>query len=285
MTHIMELLGKAKVYIENEKIIKIEDPNLKYCPLFNKLKNIQNITKQDIEKNIYDRMTNFGLFTTHRVLDEDEDYINFGVSEVISSALRSSLIDIAVTVCDGVGTFLTQNPSLVQAVGGRIQGLIQTDPIQETIIGIEERNGFVLDKSKASIDQLFGVKKAIELGYKKIAVTITDINVVKEIRNYEKQLSNKNIQIIIIAVHVSGISLEDSKLYQEYTDIITTCASKHLRELNPIFQVGISIPLFAFTKIGKLILIERMKYMNMPLLATKVSLPYLPDNKQPNQTF
>ena len=38
MTHIMEALGKAKVYIENGKIIKIEEPKLKYCPLFNKKK-------------------------------------------------------------------------------------------------------------------------------------------------------------------------------------------------------------------------------------------------------
>ena len=288
MTHIMEALGKAKVYIENGKIIKIEEPKLKYCPLFNKKKNIKIIDKESIKNNIEERIKNIGLFTKNRVLDEKEDVIHFGVSEILSTSLKNNLIDTTVTVCDGAGTVITSNPVLVQSIGGHLSGLIQTEPILEIIEKIENKNGFVIDKKCASINQLQGVKNAIKYGYQRIAVTVSSIKDVIEIRSFEKEhhyeFQKRNITIILLAVHTSEMSKQDAMILSQNVDIATACASKNIRELKPLFQVGVSIPLFAFSNIGKLLLIERIKDVKIPIVSFSQELPFL-KKEQPYYLF
>ena len=279
MTHIMEALGKAKVYIQNGKIIKIEEPKLKYCPLFNKKKNIKTIDKESIKNNIEERIKNIGLFTKNRILDEKEDVIHFGVSEILSTSLKSNLIDTTITVCDGAGTVITSNPVLVQSIGGHLSGLIQTEPIPEIIENIENKNGFVIDKKYASINQLQGVKDAIKYGYQRIAVTVSSVKDIIEIRSFEKEhyseFQKRNIIIILLAVHTSEMSKQDAMILSQNVDIATACASKNIRELKPLFQVGVSIPLFAFSNIGKLLLIERIKDVKIPIVSFSQELPFL----------
>ena len=288
MTHIMEALGKAKVYIQNGKIIKIEEPKLKYCPLFNKKKNIKTIDKESIKNNIEERIKNIGLFTKNRILDEKEDVIHFGVSEILSTSLKSNLIDTTITVCDGAGTVITSNPVLVQSIGGHLSGLIQTEPIPEIIENIENKNGFVIDKKYASINQLQGVKDAIKYGYQRIAVTVSNIKDIIEIRSFEKEhyseFQKRNIIIILLAVHTSEMSKQDAMILSQNVDIATACASKNIRELKPLFQVGVSIPLFAFSNIGKLLLIERIKDVKTPIVSFSQELPFL-KKEQPYNLF
>ena len=288
MTHIMEALGKAKVYIENGKIKKIEEPKLKYCPLFNKKKNIKTIDKESIKNNIEERIKNFGLFTKNRILDEEEDVIHFGVSEILSTSLKNNLIDTTITVCDGAGTVITSNPALVQSIGGHLSGLIQTEPIPEIIENIENKNGFVIDKKYASINQLQGVKDAIKYGYQRIAVTVSSIKDIIKIRSFEKEhyseFQKRNIIIILLAVHTSEMSKQDAMILSQNVDIATACASKNIRELKPLFQVGVSIPLFAFSNIGKLLLIERIKDVKIPIVSFSQELPFL-EKEQPYNLF
>ena len=288
MTHIMEALGKAKVYIENGKIKKIEEPKLKYCPLFNKKKNIKTIDKESIKNNIEERIKNFGLFTKSRILDEEEDVIHFGVSEILSTSLKNNLIDTTITVCDGAGTVITSNPALVQSIGGHLSGLIQTEPIPEIIENIENKNGFVIDKKYASINQLQGVKDAIKYGYQRIAVTVSSIKDIIKIRSFEKEhyseFQKRNIIIILLAVHTSEMSKQDAMILSQNVDIATACASKNIRELKPLFQVGVSIPLFAFSNIGKLLLIERIKDVKIPIVSFSQELPFL-KKEQPYNLF
>ena len=288
MTHIMEALGKAKVYIQNGKIIKIEEPKLKYCPLFNKKKNIKTIDKESIKNNIEERIKNIGLFTKNRILDEKEDVIHFGVSEILSTSLKSNLIDTTITVCDGAGTVITSNPVLVQSIGGHLSGLIQTEPIPEIIENIENKNGFVIDKKYASINQLQGVKDAIKYGYQRIAVTVSSVKDIIEIRSFEKEhyseFQKRNIIIILLAVHTSEMSKQDAMILSQNVDIATACASKNIRELKPLFQVGVSIPLFAFSNIGKLLLIERIKDVKTPIVSFSQELPFL-KKEQPYNLF
>jgi len=75
------------------------------------------------------------------------------------TGLKRGLIDSTVTVCDGAGTVITDNPELVQGMGALMSGLIETEPIEEIIEGIESRGGIVLDKEKAGIDQVSGLRK------------------------------------------------------------------------------------------------------------------------------
>lgn len=284
----MEALGKAKVYIENGKIKKIEEPKLKYCPLFNKKKNIKTIDKESIKNNIEERIKNFGLFTKNRILDEEEDVIHFGVSEILSTSLKNNLIDTTITVCDGAGTVITSNPALVQSIGGHLSGLIQTEPIPEIIENIENKNGFVIDKKYASINQLQGVKDAIKYGYQRIAVTVSSIKDIIKIRSFEKEhyseFQKRNIIIILLAVHTSEMSKQDAMILSQNVDIATACASKNIRELKPLFQVGVSIPLFAFSNIGKLLLIERIKDVKIPIVSFSQELPFL-KKEQPYNLF
>jgi hypothetical protein len=66
-------------------------------------------------------------------------FVGFGASETIMTGIENGLIDVAVTVCDGVGMVITSNPHLVQGRGGYISGMAETEPIPEVIEGIETR--------------------------------------------------------------------------------------------------------------------------------------------------
>ncbi len=97
-------------------------------------------------------------------------------------------LDATVTACDGAGTVISNNPELVQGIGSRMSGLIKTEPIENVINGIQKFGGNVLDTETASIDYVGGIKKAAELGYKKIAVTTADSNTAKKLRELEAEL-------------------------------------------------------------------------------------------------
>ncbi len=279
MPHIMELFGKARVVVKDGKVVEVGEPQIEWCPLFDKLRGVRKITSEEVRKNIEFRISDFGLFTDKRQLLELDTYVAFGASEVMMSGLRRGFLETTVTACDGAGTVISGNPALVQGIGGRMSGLIETDPIPETIKGIRENGGTVLDPSSAAIDPAGGVRKAAELGYKRIAVTIADAKTAKECRELEAELG---LDLIAIAVHVTGVSREEAKGLLENSDIVISCASRHIRELaKPLVQVAVAIPLFALTQKGKELVIERAKDIESPILINTMELPVVPGEKQP----
>jgi len=66
----------------------------------------------------------------------------------------------------------------------------------------------VFDKEKASIDQLAGLIKAIELGYRKIAVSIVDPHDAARLRVIEKE---RGIDLILIGAHLTGLKDTEQK--------------------------------------------------------------------------
>jgi hypothetical protein len=83
-------------------------------------------------------------------------------------------------------------------------------------------------------------------------------------------------------VHLTGMSREEAQRLLAAADIVTSCASRHIRELaKPLVQVGTAIPLFALTRWGKELLVERAKEVEQPLLINTMPLPHLPAHKQP----
>lgn len=279
MHHVMEMVGNARVVVENGKVVEVTDPEITWCSLFEKARGIQKITPEEIKKNMEFRIKTYGLFTPDRLLDDFEDFVGFGASETMMSGLQHGIIDASVSVCDGAGTVITNNPSLVQGMGARMSGLVETSPIPETIQKIKDRKGVVLDEKTAVIDSLAGAEKAAELGYKRIAVTTPNAQTAADIRTLEKKLNG--VSLTIIGVHTTGLSKEESKMMAENADVITLCASKCLREIKPLLQVGTSVPLIALTQSGKELLLERAKYVNGSLLVNTMPLPYLPEQKQP----
>jgi len=279
MPHIMEMMGKARVVVKDGKVVEVGAPEVEWCPLFVKLRGVQKMTPDEIRKNMESRITELGMFTEKRKLEFETTVVAFGASEIMMSGLNNGFLETTVTACDGAGTVISDNPALVQGIGGRMSGLIETEPIDAVIKGIEERGGTVLEPSNAAINPVGGVRKAAELGYRKIAVTVADPKTAKSLRKLEPELG---LDLIIIAVHVTGLSREEAQDILKSSDIVISCASRHIRELaDPLVQVAAAIPLFALTQKGKELVIERAKDIQSPILINTMKLPVLPAHKQP----
>lgn len=280
MPHIMELMGKTRVVVKDGKVIEVGEPEVRWCPIFAKVRGVQKITPEEVKKNMEFRIKDFGIFTDKRRL-ELEDFVGFGATEVMMTGLRRGLLDTTVTACDGAGTVIAGNPTLVQGMGGRMSGLVETEPIEGIIKGITERGGVVLDTLTAKLDSVAGVRKAAELGHKRIAVTVPFAETAKELRKLEAELG---LDLIVIGVHVTGISREEAQTLLENVDITTSCASKFMRDLaKPLAQVGTAVPLFALTQKGKELVVERAKEIESPILINAMPLPELPEDKQPRE--
>ncbi|RXA16478.1 DUF2099 family protein [Methanosarcina sp. MSH10X1] len=279
MPHIMELLGKARVVVKDGRVVEVGEPEIEWCPLFSKLRGVQDITQEEVKKNIESRICDVGMFTPGRKLLELDTYVAFGASEIMMSGLRRGFLETTVTACDGAGTVIASNPALVQGIGGRMSGLIETEPIDGIIHGIRKLGGTILEPSTAAIDPVGGARKAAELGYRRIAVTAADPETAETLRKLEAELG---LDLIIIAVHVTGVTREEAKGILENSDIVISCASKSIRELaKPLVQVAAAIPLFALTQKGKELVIERAKDIQSPILINSMELPVLPAHKQP----
>lgn len=279
MPHIMEIMGKTRVVVKDGEVIEVGEPELEWCPLIEKLSGVQKITSEEVKKNVEFKIKEYGMFTARRHLLGSDTFVAFGASEIMMSSLRSGFLDATVTACDGAGTVISKNPELVQGIGGRMSGLVETEPIEDVINGIQKLGGIVLDTKTASIDPIGGVRKAAELGYKKVAVTTADSKTAKKLRKLEAEFG---LELIVIAVHVTGVSKEEAQGLLENSDLVTGCASKYIRELaKPIVQVAAAIPLFALTKKGKELVIEREKDIEGPILITTTELPVVPKHKQP----
>ncbi len=279
--HIMECLGKSKVVVKNGKVVEVKNPKIKYCPLFLKHRNIQELNKDTIRKNIEYRIKDFGLFTENRIVESKEYIVDFGTSEIFMSGLEDKIIDSAVIVSDCAGTVITENPYLVQGLCGRISGIVKTSPIKKVIEKIKEKGGYILDENNATINQYLGVLKGIELGYKNIGVSIANLSESKRIKELEKIY---NVNIITFGVHTTGYSKEDVLDSLPYLDLITICASKGvidaLKEYNGnIIQLGSSVPIVALSKNGKKLLLNRLLHLDKSfLITTKNKLPLLKDS-------
>ena len=278
MAHIMEILGMTRVVVEDGKVIEVGEPQIEWCPLFEKARGIKQITSEEVRKNMEFRIRDFGLFTPQRKLEMDV-FVGFGASEIMMTGLNRGMLDVTITVCDGAGTVITANPKLVQGMGARISGLVETDPIPEVIAGIEKMNGTVLDPEGASIDPVSGVEKAVQMGYRKIAVSVVDALTASRLRELENVY---DLDMFIIAAHTTGLTKENAAEILKFIDIITGCASKNIRDIiKPIAQVGTAVPLFAVTQKGKELLLERAKEVESPILVNTMPLPVLPEKKQP----
>ncbi|MDD1742962.1 MAG: DUF2099 family protein [Methanotrichaceae archaeon] len=275
--HEMELLGKTKVKVKDEQVIESGKPMIEWCPLFDKVRAIKCVTSEAAADNMQFRIDKHGMFSSRRKLEMDT-FVGFGASESMMSGVKRGIIDAAVTVCDGAGTVITDNASLIQGMGGWISGLTETEPISEVIAGIEAREGHVFSPHDAKIDQLAGARWASKY-FNHFAVTVADAETAEEVRHLE---ADAQVKILIIGVHLTGISRPDAKRLLAVADIVTGCASKHIREMvTPLVQVGTAIPLFGLTRWGKELLVERANEIEQPLLINTMPMPVLPKHKQP----
>jgi putative methanogenesis marker protein 8 len=245
--------------VSKGRVIYITEPSLSYCPLANRLheyfKKIKIVDKkaikQAIRKTIESKIEKYGFFTENRDFSHNSILVPYGASEMLMFALRRQAVNAAVVVCDGAGTVIVDSPEVVQGIGARMNSLVSTSPIKETIKKLKNLKCRVISEN-ASIDQVRGVRDAVMAGYKKIAVTISGNSAgsLKEIRAIEAE---SGVYIIILVVCTTGIDKDKINLIRRYADIVWSCASKNIREeIGPlaILQISKQMPVFVLTGKG-----------------------------------
>lgn len=255
--HIIEALGKSQITIENGKVVDVTEPEVEYCPLFDHHRGIKRLTKEVIAENIQFRIDDFGMCTPERQL-RMKDFLNFGISEIMCTLLDEGVIDSVVMVLEGCGTIVVTEPELVQGIGGRVSGLVETSPIPELAAKLGEDN--VLNPETAEIDQEKGIEMAISKGFKNIAVTITLADDADKINALKEKYPDINIYVFV--VHTSKRTPEEARKLFDVCDVATGCSSKNMRkigEAESIKTVGQSIPIFAHTEDGKRFLEMRLE--------------------------
>jgi len=278
--HVMEALGRSHIVVEDGRVVEVGESMIEYCPIFAKARGIQRIDPDVVKANIEFRIRDFGMCTGERDI-EMETFVGFGASEVMMTGLRRKLLDASVTVCEGVGTVITSNPTLTQGIGARISGVIETSLIPKLKRRIERKGGIVLDGKSAIINQPLGVARAIELGLRDVAVTVASLDDARKCREIERETG---ANVVIIGVHVTGIDDDRAKDFVDTVDITTACASRAVRQVvaeRALTQVGTSVPLFGLSQKGKELLLERAKDVTTPILVNTMKLPVLPQDKQP----
>jgi len=256
--HILKYFSSF-ITVSKGKVIYITEPSLSYCPLANQLhvdfKKIKTAgrkaIKQAIRKTIESKIEKYGFFTENRDFSHNSILVPYGASEMLMFVLRRHVVNAAVVVCDGAGTVIVSDPEIVHGIGARMNSLVFTSPIKETIEKLRQLKCRVVF-DHALIDQAQGVQEAVKMGYKTIAVTVSghSADCLKEIRETEAKCG---VSIIILVVCTTGIDKDKVDLIRRYADVVWSCASAEIREKigsMAILQLSKQIPVFVMTKKG-----------------------------------
>ncbi len=285
--HLVEMAG-ALVRVTDGEIEVLTDPKVKWCPLRSGLYGIGEESKETVEAVLRGHMEELGMYGPDRVLELTERPVSFGASEMIADAMRSGLVDAAVVVCEGAGTVVAARPEVVAAIGAHMTGLAKTEPIEEVQSGLLERGCILLD-DRGTIDQVEGYRRALAAGFERVVVTITGRRAFEagEIRKTAVASAGGSASgegPVIFAVHNLGVSEEGARLLAETCDVVWACASREVREVvgrRAKLQIGISIPVYALTDMGKRLVLNRALHFDESLVMHRATLPYGPEEKLP----
>ncbi|MDH7507941.1 MAG: DUF2099 family protein, partial [Methanomassiliicoccales archaeon] len=239
-------------------------------------------SKETVERVLRKHMDEYGMYGSDRILESHEKPVSFGASEIIMDAMLEGLVDAAVVVCEGAGTVVVHEPNILQAIGAHMTGLISTDPIPEVISKLKEKGCLVVDEA-CTIDQVQGFRRAVELGFRKIVVTITgqradDAKLLKEMGD------RLGVRPIVFAVHNTGIGEREARTLAEYADVVWGCASRSVREVVgkvSKIQIGVAIPVFAVSEIGKRLVLNRAYHFEGSLVIHRALLPFGYEDRRP----
>jgi len=274
--HILEAIGRCRIVIRNGEVIEVGEARITTCPLTKKFAHpLSVLDKESVKANIEHRIKAWGMCTPRREVSDTGEFVGFGASELLSFGLSVGLLDAVVLACDGAGTVVVTKPALVQGIGGRMSGLVKTVPYKDVIRRIEENGGIVIDKVHAELDQIAGVARAYEMGYKNVAVTVAIPKEAQKIRNLYPDA-------IIFGVHVTGLNREEAEMLVSAADLVTSCASKTLREVagkKALLQAGVAVPIFAVTKKAKDLIIEKIRQSSQQVLFKTTRLPALSEQQ------
>ncbi len=279
--HLLEM-AKALVRVRDGKVEVLTEPGLRCCPLRRDLYGIREESRETVQRVLEGHMQELGMYGPDRILELREKPVSFGASEILADAMKEGLVDAAVLVCEGAGTVVATGPEVLQAIGAHMTGLVKTEPIKEIQEGLEKRSCILLDR-QATMDQVRGFEKAAEAGFKKIAVTVAGSRAV-DAQALRERGAEVGLRPIILAVHTTGISESEARVLAENCDLVWACASCAVRDVvgkRAQMQIGISIPVFALTVMGKRLILNRALHFSGPLVLHRAGLPLTPEAKQP----
>ena len=241
--HITRALG-AIIVVSNGKVIDVDNSGaLHSCPMH------LWFSSSEPASYIQQKIEEFGHFRCCRQTQRDDIVVPYGTSEMFMMALKRGIVDCAITVSDGAGSVITDNPSVVQGVGARMNGVFYTTPIREVIGRYRNLGCIVFDDGR--IDQLRAVRTAASAGYSRIAVTVNAFygESYREARGLEKELG---VDVILAAVCSTGVSKQRAQELTDYADIGWSCASQYVRKLGrlAILQLTYGIPVFVYSGKG-----------------------------------
>ncbi|HNX09380.1 MAG TPA: DUF2099 family protein [Methanothrix sp.] len=279
--HLLEM-AKARVRVKDGKIEVLSDPLIGCCPLRQSLYGIKRESRESVRRVLQAHMQELGMYGPARVLELQDMPVSFGASEILTDAMAGGLVDAAVVVSEGAGTVIVCRPDVLQAIGAHMTGLLATEPIPEIQDGLLKRGCTLLDR-QATIDQMKGFMKAIDAGFKKIAVTFAG-GCARQGEAIRALGSEIGARPFLLAVHTTGITDEEARILAQCSDLVWSCASHAVREIvgkKALLQMGVSIPVFALTQEGKRLLLNRALSFPGQLVLHRASLPMVPEGKQP----
>ena len=165
-----------------------------------------------------------------------------------------------------------------------LHGIIKTSPIRNTIEYIKSIGDRVLDEQSARIDQAEGVVKAAELGHRRIAVAVASFNSdsIEKIRKLEKE---RGLRVAVLSVCNTCAQEVDVSRILIAADVVCASASRLIRErVGPkaLLQLGLTIPVFALTRLGKDLLLSYLTEFNGSIVAFRTrTMPYLVEDRGP----
>ena len=271
--HVVLCMG-ARVRIYEGKVTVLSEPVVRECPYMRREYGVTRADKSVVKRVIEEKIRRYGLFTPRRRLVFDR-VVLFGSSEIISWCVENGLLDAAVIVCDGAGTIIASNPRLIQGVGARMNGVLRTCPIREVISRVEGMGGIVLDPLSARIDQVRGGRRAVEEGYKRIAVTVIGpmAHEIHEIRRLEEKLG---VDVTVFSTCNTLASPRDQCALEKADYVCTSASAWIRRSLGPraLLQLGVSIPVLIMTGKCKRLILEYLRGVDEQVLVRRARLPF-----------
>lgn len=272
----------ARVRISTKSVEVLTEPLVDYCPLHESLYGTREIDKESVRKSVEMKIAGYGFCCRDRAFNSGS-VVAYGASEMMQVWLDKGLIDCAVVVCEGAGSVIATDGRLVQSIGARLTGIIKTSPVNETIEHIEKEGGIVLDKTSARVDQVEGVERAIELGFKRVAVTVAGFQseAITEIREVETDLEADVLVFSVCNTCVNDAAIE----HIANADIACASASRILRTKigsKALMQLGMMIPVYSLTAKGKLLVLAYLAGFHDRLVIFRTNrLPYETERKGP----
>jgi putative methanogenesis marker protein 8 len=272
----------ARVRISEKGVEVLTEPTVEYCPLHEALYGTGKIDAKAVRKTVEMKIAGSGFCCANRIFNS-EQVVAYGASEMMRVWLEKGFTDCAVVVCEGAGTVLTSNGELVQSIGARLTGIVKTSPITEIIEHIEGSGGVVLDKASARIDQVEGVKRAFDLGFRRVAVSVAGFqaNAISEIRKLE---ASEKADVLVFSVCNTCVNSAHVPHILK-ADVACASASRLLRTeigKKALLQLGVTIPVYALTSKGKRLVLAYLAEFRDKLVIYRTSkLPYEAENRGP----